>query len=162
MGRAPYLVVTTAAVVCWACFTDGASGPDAAVCPANLQPTFSSINSEILGTSSCGTNGTGCHSHQGSMDTGNGLDFSTDAYHALLGADGGGAVAFNISGDAGRPLRRVVPGDPANSFLVIKLSLTSHADPQYGSGMPLPTPGSVCPATLQTIEQWIDAGAPNN
>jgi hypothetical protein len=146
----------------WGCFVGNSSGPEFAVCPPNLQPTFSIINSQILTTSSCGTTGSGCHSHQGSMDTGNGLDFSSDPYHALLGPDGGGAPAFNISGDAGRPLKRVVPGDPANSFLVIKLSLTSHTDPQYGAGMPLPTPGSVCPATLQTIEQWIDAGAPNN
>jgi len=145
----------------WGCFTGTGSGPTYAVCPSNLQPTFSSISGEILMTSSCGTSGTGCHSHEGALTT-TGLDFSTDPYHALLGPDGKGEPALNIAGDAGRPLLRVAPGDPADSFLIIKLTTTSSQDPRYGSGMPYPTPGSVCPQTIQTIEQWIDAGAPNN
>src|SRR5450631_2797428 len=86
----------------WGCFLGSASQPSIAVCPSDLQPTFNSISTKILMTSSCGTDGTGCHSQGGALNSGV-LDFSTDPYHALLGADGGGEPVRNISGDAGRP-----------------------------------------------------------
>ena len=160
MRAAAYAAITGTLVLggyC-ACFLGGADAP---ICPPDLQPTFGSINHEILATASCGTNGSGCHSHDGALNSG-GLDLSTDPYHALLGADGGGAPAENIAGNAGHPLLRVVPGDPANSFLVIKLTTTSSSDPRYGSGMPFNAPGSICPSAIETIEQWIDAGARND
>ena len=76
----------------------------------------------------------------------------------LLLGDGGGAAAQNIAGSA-TGLVRMKPFDPAHSFLLIKLSTTARADPAFGHGMPFPAPGSVCPATLQAIADWIDAGA---
>ncbi len=131
-----------------------------AVCAHDLQPTFDSIYADVL-SKSCGTDGTDCHSSAGGIYSG-GLDMSegdaNDPYVALLGKDGTGAFAQNISGKA-EDLRRVVPGDPTHSFIIIKLTTKSTGDPQYGHGMPYPAPGSVCPATLSTISDWIQAGA---
>jgi hypothetical protein len=127
-----------------------------AVCPAGLEPTFDSIRSKILDVS-CGTSGSNCHSMQGGGDSG-GLVLSLDPYAALLGSDGTGARASNISGSV-RGLRRVVPGDPDQSFLIIKLSTKVLNDPSYGAGMPRTAPGSLCPETLAVIRDWIAAGA---
>jgi hypothetical protein len=94
---------------------------------------------------------------------GNLLDYSLDAsavYAELLG-DGGGHPSTNLSGDGGR-IPRVAPFDSDASMLYIKLTLTTHDNPYYGAGMPLPTPGSVCPATLEAVKTWIDQGATSN
>jgi hypothetical protein len=133
-----------------------------AVCPEALDATFGSIYGEILSTQSgsCGAVGYGCHSTVGAKTTGNQLDFSLDAaavYAELLG-DGGGFPATNVNGDAGRTILRVAPGDSGASLLYIKLTLTQD-DPRYGAGMPLDTPGSICPPALAAIKEWIDTGA---
>lgn len=126
-----------------------------AVCPANIEATFSSIQAGVFATS-CGTSGSTCHSASGGINSG-GLDLATDPYSALLGPDGQGAPAGNIAGSENN-LRRVVPGDPSTSLLVIKLMMKLN-DPRYGHGMPFPTPGSVCPPTLTAIGSWIQNGA---
>jgi hypothetical protein len=127
-----------------------------AVCPATLAATFDSLNTNIFSVS-CGTSGSACHSHDGSVNSG-GLNLTDDPYTALLGDDGKGAPAGNISGSE-KNLVRVVPGDPDSSFLVIKLSTHTGMDKKYGSGMPFTDPGSVCSDTLATIRDWISAGA---
>ncbi len=127
-----------------------------AVCPTGLEPTFDSIHTKIF-AASCGTEGGNCHSHDGALYSA-GLNLADDPYTALLGSDGKGELAGNISGSE-MNLRRVVPGDPDLSFLVIKLSTRTGMDPKYGSGMPFTDPGSVCPDTLATIKQWIASGA---
>ncbi|HVW26633.1 MAG TPA: hypothetical protein VHC69_14800 [Polyangiaceae bacterium] len=129
-----------------------------AVCPVGLEPTFDSIHTKIFAVS-CGTDGNACHSHNGAIYSA-GLNLADDPYTALLGSDGKGELAGNISGSV-KDLRRVVPGDPDDSFLVIKLSTRTGMDPKYGSGMPFTDPGSVCPDTLTTIRAWISAGAKN-
>ncbi|MHB1844439.1 MAG: hypothetical protein ACYCWW_06330 [Deltaproteobacteria bacterium] len=145
--------------------TDGGQGCDAggfAVCACTVEPTFASINANVL-QPSCGGPSVpagACHTSGGALNSG-GLDLADDPYHALLGADGGGALAENIAGSA-TGLRRVVPGQPDASFLVIKLSTMSRQDPNYGSGMPFTAPGSVCPATLDAIRSWVANGAPND
>jgi hypothetical protein len=88
------------------------------------------------------------------------MDLQTDPYTALLGPDGKGQMAANIAGTA--KLLRVKPGDPAGSFLPIKLQIKIKNNPQYGAGMPLSNPGSVCPDTIAQISQWIAGGALNN
>jgi hypothetical protein len=129
------------------------------ICP-NLQPHFSSIKTQLL-QQSCGTGMAGkCHSVGGAQFSG-GLDYATDPYVALLGTSGLGAPAQNIKGSV-MNLLRVKPGDPANSFLVIKLKTSSSMDPQYGSGMPFNAPGTVCSTAVDTISQWIMAGAKND
>ncbi|HEX3596304.1 MAG TPA: hypothetical protein VHU80_14440, partial [Polyangiaceae bacterium] len=80
-----------------------------AVCPAVLAPTFDSLNTNIFSVS-CGTAGSDCHSHSGSVNSA-GLDLADDPYTALLGSDGKGAPAGNIDGSV-QNLVRVVPGDP--------------------------------------------------
>jgi hypothetical protein len=119
----------------------------------------------LVPNATCGTTTQyNCHSASGAAasGTGNLLDFSVDAaavYEQLLG-DGGGHSSTNLSGSA--HLLRVVPGDASASFFYIKLLLTNPADPQYGAGMPLTAPGSVCPAALDAVKAWIDQGAPRN
>jgi hypothetical protein len=146
----------------------GAAGEETgfAVCPPALDATFTSILNTILQTPSCGTNVTGnCHSASGSASSGTGnlLDFTLDAggVYAELVGDGGGAPSTNIAGSAGH-IPRVAPFDAGASMLYIKLTLTTRADPRYGSGMPLTAPGSVCPATLDAVKAWIDNGAAND
>jgi hypothetical protein len=176
LGRVAALaagVAAIAAAVSTAACSDGSpsspAAPDAgfAVCPTGIDPSFTSILTKVLATSSCGVDVTGdCHSHSGASDvtgTGNMLDYSLDAgavYAELLG-DGGGHPSTNLAGNAGR-IPRVAPFDAGASMLYIKLNLTTRADPRYGAGMPLTAPGSVCPATLDAIQTWIDQGAANN
>jgi hypothetical protein len=129
-----------------------------AVCVPGLTSHFADINANVFQVS-CGTQTSACHSAAGGQFSG-GLVLASDAYLNLLG-DGGGARAENIAGDV-RSILRVKPGDPSNSLLAIKLGLTASSDPHYGSGMPLDSPGSVCPETLAVIVAWIDGGAPND
>ena len=95
-------------------------------------------------------NSTNCHSIAGAA-TSSGLVLAGDPYDRLVGrpsADGG----FTL----------VKPGDPDNSFLAIKLKLTTAFDPQYGSGMPPDFPGENCAAAQDAVRQWILAGAVRN
>jgi hypothetical protein len=126
-----------------------------------MDASFGSILSQMLTAAGCGNSQVSCHSTKGAAatGTGNGLDLSLDtaAVYAELLGDGGGAPAMNVSG-SGHVLR-VVPGDASASMLYIKLGLDASADPQYGAGMPLTAPGSVCPAALEAVAGWINAGA---
>ena len=138
-----------------------------AVCPPGMDASFGSIYTQMLSTSSCGTNNpSNCHSTTGSSFS-TLLDYSLDAssvYAELLGADGGGFLSKNIDHppgtDGGVSVLRVVPGDASASMLYIKLTVTSSNDPKYGSGMPLTAPGSVCPEALAAVGDWINGGAP--
>ena len=122
-------------------------------CPA-LQPTFSSINRNLLQVG-CGANQNNCHSAT-SPGVASGPGFSGDPYGALVAAP-----AANLMGSA-RGLILVKPGDPENSFLLLKLRLTDAADPLYGSGQPASAPGSICAATQDVIAAWIAQGAQDN
>lgn len=122
-------------------------------CPT-LQPTFSSINGKFLQVG-CGVRQITCHATDSSVID-SGPSFAGHPYAALFNAP-----AANRLGTArGRVL--VKPGDPADSFLLVKLRLTTSDDPQFGSGQPASAPGSTCPETLAVIEQWIQAGAQDN
>ena len=151
------LFITMFALGCYG--STGTSGMDPGsqqngICPTTMQANFTSIKQELL-QKSCGTSGASCHSADGSIDSG-GLNLATDPYHALVGK-----MATNLEGSV-QGLQRVKPGDPQNSFLIIKLQMTSSADPQYGSGMPFTAPGTVCPTAVDAIRQWIANGAPAN
>lgn len=126
------------------------------VCPDDLQPTFTDIRDRVL-LQSCGTGGSGCHSAEGSVYSG-GLDLESSAYLGLLGPEGEGAAAQNIEGTVSG-LFRVRPFDLELSLLVHKLSTTNESGGPYGRGMPRPTPGSICPESLQAIRTWIEEGA---
>lgn len=144
---------------------DGGEDGDAtvyAVCPPGMDASFGSIFGEMLSTDqSCGTSHMlNCHSTSGASPagTGNGLDFSEGgayAYSELINVP-----SVNLAG-TGKPIR-VVPGDASASFLYIKLTLTASVNHMYGAGMPLDTPGSVCPAAVEAVKSWIEQGAPQN
>jgi hypothetical protein len=149
--------VIFAAALCASCGSSAettAPGDQAAVCPPSVEPTFASIRQAVF-EASCETAGA-CHSTEGAVNSGQ-LDLQTDPYEALLG-DGTGVPANNISG-SDKGLVRVAPGDPENSFLVIKLRTMVPDDPKYGSGMPFGNPGSVCDKTRTAVSDWIRAGA---
>ena len=140
----------------------GDAGMSYVVCPPDIDASFGSLVSTMFVASGCGSGrANNCHSASGAgpRGTGNGLDFSVDAaaiYAELLG-DGGGAPSTNLSGTA--HVLRVVPGDAGASMLYMKLLLTTGNDPQYGAGMPLDAPGSVCPEALAAVRDWINGGA---
>lgn len=54
-------------------------------------------------------------------------------------------------------LKRVLPGDPSQSYIIDKLLGVSLC---YGSKMP--KTGSVTQSEINLISSWICAGAPNN
>jgi hypothetical protein len=143
--------------------SDASDAMTFAVCLADRSPTFTNLRTNLFPVS-C-TTGSLCHGTAAATEPtlrgGGGLDLESDVYTHLLGADGAGAPAANLEG-AARNLVRVKPGDPDNSFLLIKLQLQTNSDNNYGSGMPFTAPGSVCPETLSTIRTWIALGAANN
>ena len=122
-------------------------------CPT-LQPTFASINSRFLQVG-CGARQLNCHATD-STAVESGPSFFGHPYNTLVNAP-----AANRAGTA-RGLILVKPGDPANSFLLTKLRLTSTSDPAFGPGQPASAPGSTCAETLAVIEQWILRGAPDD
>jgi hypothetical protein len=145
---------------------EAGAAPGYAVCPQDMDATFGSIYAELLTPpQTCGSTNGGCHlrdDEAGVFPTSN-LAYSYDAaavYAELLG-DGGGAPAFNASNTNVHVLR-VDPGHADASMLYIKLTLDTSHDPQYGAGMPLTAPASVCPAAVNAVADWINAGAPAN
>jgi hypothetical protein len=91
------------------------------------------------------------------------LDMSTAelAYANLVGSEGTGVLAAGIH--CGPPestagYRRVVPGDPANSLIINKLS---HETPECGVRMPDGLP-PLDAGLIAIIAAWIEAGAPND
>ncbi len=57
--------------------------------------------------------------------------------------------------------KRVIPGDPANSYLIQKLRGTAQSVGGVATRMPLNAP-PLDPATIAAIEAWIARGAPND
>jgi hypothetical protein len=183
MNRAPLLVFLVALVP--ACDEGSPASPtyegveagqeqeaSYAVCPTGMTATFDSIYSLMLsngstqldGQQSCGANVAGnCHSTSGSGLNGNDslLDYSLDAgavYAELLKPSSNIGDPSNPGADF-HPLR-VAPYDAGASMLYIKITLDTSSSPLYGSGMPYTAPGSVCPAAVQAVEDWINQGAP--
>ena len=85
--------------------------------------------------------------------------------HAALGAQQGmnlspGAAYINIVRvpSAERPdLHRIEPGDPDRSYLVKKL----RGDPDI-TGLRMPNGGTLTPAEIQLVIDWVRRGAPND
>lgn len=157
--------------------TDAGADVSYAVCPPALDASFTDLLTRVMSTqASCGTaTPSNCHSPSGATAIGSGLNL------ALLdsGVEGGLDAATIYAELVNHPaanlgcipsptqqcpanLERVVPGDAGASLLYIKLMLKTTSDPNYGAGMPLNAPGSVCPATLDAFKTWIDQGAKLN
>jgi hypothetical protein len=129
----------------------GSREVDGGVCPL-IGPRWSEINAHLIQVG-CGVrdSSTGiCHSTTGAM-TSSGLYLEGDPYDRLVGKP---------SRDGGFTL--VKPGDPDNSFLMIKLKLTTTFDPKFGSGMPPDNPGQTCATAQDAVRQWIASGAVRN
>ncbi len=116
----------------------------------NLQPTFSSIQSEIFekpdsaGRSACVT----CHTNTGRPPSG-GLNLNHDVAYTAL-------VSVMSSRRPGAIL--VIPGDPDNSYLIHKLDGTNIA----GRRMPFNGPPYLTDGQILIMKRWIAVGAPRN
>jgi hypothetical protein len=115
----------------------------------NLQPTFSSITTEIFQTTdiagriACVT----CHTNVGRTPAGN-LNLAGDAYAALV----------NVA-STGRPgAVLVIPGDPDASYLVRKI----EGRDINGLRMPRVGPPYMTDGQISVIRRWIAVGAPRN
>jgi hypothetical protein len=109
----------------------------------NLQPTFSSIQSEIL-TPRCA----GCHTNIGRPAPQGLVLLEGSAYANLVD------VAARGKADA----TRVVPGDPEDSYLIHKIEGRGGI-----SGQRMPFNGTpLTDGQILVIKRWIELGAQNN
>lgn len=77
----------------------------------------------------------------------------------------GGKAHANIVGVPSTQLptmNRIEPGDPASSYLWLKLKTVGGYVEAGGGGDPMPLVGTLTPEQIGTIEAWIIAGAPND
>jgi hypothetical protein len=109
----------------------------------NLQPTFSSIQSEIL-SQRC----VGCHNGVGRFLPGVMNLTEGNAYASLAGV-----ASIEQTG-----LQRVAPGDPENSYLIHKVEGRAGIT---GQRMPL-TGTALTDGQILVIKRWIELGAPND
>jgi hypothetical protein len=110
----------------------------------NLDPTLANIQATIFSTSCTDA---ACHT---SVVQAGGLVLEEGKAHDQLV----GVPAVNVAAQQAG-LLRVKPGDPSNSFLIIKLS---GPVPAQGSPMPLGKP-PLTAAQIQLIRDWITQGA---
>lgn len=118
----------------------------------NLQPTFSSIQHEILETTD--TSGraacTNCHTDAGGRNPSGGFNLRHDLAYAAL-------VGMAVREKAGAV--RVIPGDPENSYVIAKLEgrpgISGERMPRTGG--PYLTAGQIT-----ILKRWIELGAKND
>jgi hypothetical protein len=128
--------------------TATATATATATVSSNPNATLANIQTNIFSTSCTNV---GCHdsaSHQGNLVL---VDAAT-SYANLVNVP-----AANIAGTKSG-LVRVVPGDPASSFLFTKLSMPTPYDSLYGLRMPN-TGVPLTAAQIQLISDWITQGA---
>lgn len=107
------------------------------------------FNNSALGDQRCAN----CHSG-GSPLGGMNLETVELAYANLVGANGDGV---NANGNAS--FKRVNPGNPDESYIILKL----EGDPRAGSQMPLVQPPKpLSSAQIQLVRDWIANGAPQS
>jgi hypothetical protein len=140
--------VTAAGLMCAGCDEklSDITGPT-----PNLEPTLSSIQANIfnMSDSSGRLACIQCHTDQGRVAAGPGLVLLDGrSYQQLVGVP-----------SVGRPgATRVIPGDPANSYLVRKL----EGRDINGERMPRGTGPFLTEGQMLVIRKWISDGAPNN
>ena len=117
----------------------------------NLEPTFSSIQSEIFETAdSSGRKACiGCHTNVG-RNPSSGLNLIHDmAYDQLV----------NVASRGKPGMTRVVPGDPENSYVVHKVEGRTGI---AGRQMPSGGPPFLTDGQILILKRWIAIGAPRN
>ncbi len=107
---------------------------------------FSEIQSQVF-TRTC--LGASCHEGQPPRDAPMSLEVGR-SYAELVNVS-----AVQI------PTKRVIPGDPANSYLIQKLRGTEQTVGGLATRMPLNAP-PLDLATIAAIEAWVARGAPND
>jgi CHRD domain/Bacterial Ig domain len=103
--------------------------------------TFNEIQTQVLNVSCASA---GCHS--GATPPA-GLDLTASAYARLV----------NVASVEVPSLRRVVPFDPNNSYLIQKIEGTAAVGQRMPFGGPF-----LDATTISRIRAWVSAGAPNN
>jgi len=113
----------------------------------SLDSTFPQIQATIFNT---GCLDLGCHNTTDRA----GLQVleAGSAYADLVG------VTPSYPTEAAQSLQRVDPGNPDNSFLLIKLTLPGVFDVDFGSRMPLSQP-PLSAEQIERIRAWILRGA---
>ena len=124
-------------LVAFACAGDGTEIVDSTLGGPGLEPTLASIQEHIF-TPICSD----CHvpGGQGPMP----LDSASASYQSLVSQP-----SVEVA------LLRVTPGDPANSYLILKLQ---GAPGIVGERMPLGK-APLTPEQIQAIVDWIASGA---
>lgn len=139
----------------------GAGGASAAsggaAAGGGVAATFADVH-ELLSCEGC--NNSFCHGSAAGFNI-NGLG-RTEFYELLVGKDGkGGPAGTMAEGGLCEGKKRVVPGDPENSLLYLKLA---NRAPCGEAGMPIPgatrmESGLFNPRQLEVVRSWIAAGA---
>jgi hypothetical protein len=133
------------ALVCaWGLSACAGDGPP----PSSATSSFDSIQQTIFSVNCLFA---GCHN--ATDRSGNMVLAPGQAYNNLVN------VVPSNPAAAAAGFRRVVPENPAQSFLLIKLIGGPNFDPNYGSPMPL-IGGHLSAADIESIREWILAGAP--
>jgi hypothetical protein len=138
-----------------------ASSPGPTVnCPITVAPASPSWAADIypvLHSATCGSTTTACH---GGASAQGHLDYSgtaTEVRTLLLTQ----VPTINLAGWA-----VVKPGNSGLSWLYEKVHPATGGQPGLASGSPtgsqMPLGGSLCQATTDTFQRWIDQGAPDN
>ena len=135
------LVVLACACLLAACAGDGPP-------PDSGSSRFDTIQQTIFNVNCLSA---GCHN--ATDRSGNMVLVEGQAYSNIVNA-----VPLNDAAQAAGYLR-IVPFDPARSFLLIKLATGPSLDSRFGSPMPLTGP-PLSAADIQRIRDWILAGAP--
>jgi hypothetical protein len=118
----------------------------------NLQPTFSSIQREILETTDASGRAacTQCHTDAGGRNPSGGLNLRHDVAYATL-------VGVASRGKPGAV--RVIAGDPEHSYLIQKLEGTPGI---VGERMPRTGGPYLTEGQISIIKRWIETGAKND
>ena len=137
-GRSPLVLLLLAVTSCGG---DGVvsmvGGP-----PPGGAPTLTSLQTSIF-SPKCGI--PGCHATPSPEQ---GMDLTEGHTYAFtVGVDSNELSGF----------KRVVPGNPADSYLYMKLA----GDPRI-VGERMPFGGMLTAAEIEGVRQWIDAGARDN
>jgi hypothetical protein len=127
---------------------DGDGDFDAAVAPPPEKgPTWDYVYYSVIANGGCQS--AFCHgAFQGMLRM---ID-QEDAYANLFDVEAAGPLC-DMSG-----LKRIDPGNPDDSLLVLKL----RPDPPCGDVMPLPPDVPISDEDLGYLRDWIAAGAPEN
>jgi len=133
-------IILAAAVGFWTCKSSSSTNPDPPT-PVKDDPSFAADIQTIF-SSSCALSG--CHA-AGSAQGG-----------LVLASGQAYANIVNIASTGDPAKKRVLPGDVANSYLVLKI------EGNQTSGTRMPPTGPLASNLIQNIKNWVAKGAKYN